>query len=55
MPADPAAVEAEVRRQLARWFPHVDVEWVLTQVAAAPPLTEEQRAAILPHLRVPAP
>jgi len=50
-----AAVETQVRAQVGHWFPNVDVEWVLTQLAQAPPPTEEQLAAIRPHLRVPTP
>ena len=49
----PAAVEARVRDQVTKWFPLVDVDWVLDQLAQAPPPTAEQCAAILPHLRAP--
>jgi hypothetical protein len=46
---------AEIKAGLVGMFAsHIDLDWVARQVAAAPPLTEEQCAALIPLLRVPA-
>jgi len=46
---------AEIKaRAVAVLAPHLDLDYLARQVAVAPPFTEEQRAALIPLLRVPA-
>jgi len=46
---------AEIKAQLVGVLaPHLDLDWIARQVAVAPPFTEEQCAALIPLLRVPA-